>query len=207
MSEVNGSAADVEKTVLNTRKHNSRKLCLCVRAIAMALVCVGLLSSTGCMGMLTRHIEKGNLGNYATLQGSMPPVAAGMGRLVVYVKEGGPDAVSTVGAWDGCTVDDEGYMILGKTYWYLDLQAGPHKVTATGVKSGWTGLPARYGKKRIEFILEEGETKFCRMDVGGTKFAARFMTYTPIIVPGATAVTELATLDFYENFRTGMRIR
>jgi hypothetical protein len=174
----------------------SRKFILFAIMIAVALL------NSGCMGMLYRHLEKGDIGNYSDLKRSMPPPQEGMGRLVVYITDGGPDVFLTTGIIDGCTIDNRGYKIMGRTYWYVDLQAGSHRVTATDVMSMWTGMPVRYGEKILDIDLQAGETYFVKMIMSGTTLVSRLNSYAPTLVSSEVAESELKNLDFYKNYKT-----
>lgn len=137
---------------------------------------------------------------------TLSEIPPGKGRVFVYLKEGGPNILNTKGATDYCTVDEYGYEIMGKTFWYLDLPIGSHTITATDAVNFWTSRP-KYGKKKLEFDLSEGETVFVRMNTGGTTALEVTMTYTPVIVSSEEAELEIANLDYYRKFETGKTVK
>ena len=128
-----------------------------LQIVLAGLALVAALTTTGCMGMALRHIEKGTGGSYSELKKLMTPPPPGSGRLFVYVFDGGPSILNTMGLFSACTVNEHIYMILGATCWYLDLPAGTYMVTAGGASRWFSG---RYGKNRVDFDLKEGETTY-----------------------------------------------
>jgi len=159
---------------------------LTLRVLIGAMVVSTLLSTTGCMGLLVR----GNLGkSYSELKSSMVPVSPRSGRLFVYMVDGGPSPLNTMGVNKYFSADNQVYSILGKTYTYIDLQMGMHKVTVGGVM-GFFGR-TKYGENAIDFELKEGENKFCRINLAGIS-----NTPTVTIVEPSVAEQELANIPY-----------
>jgi hypothetical protein len=179
----------------------SRKFFLLVGIVIFILI------NGGCIGMVARNIEKGDSGNYSQLKPSMPSLPPDMGRLVLYMIDGAPNVGNTIGVIEACTIDNYAYKFMSQTYWYVDLPKGPHRVTATDVKSGFSDMPKYYGKEILDIDLKEGEIQFIKINMAGTTLIGRFNTYTPVLVSQEIAESELANLDFYKNFKTNIIIK
>lgn len=158
-----------------------------------------ILSTTGCVGMALRSITTGP--TYAKGKHTLPDVASDRGRLFVYLVDGGPNLMNTMGRNNACTVDRQMYGIAGKSYWLVDLEPGHHKVTANGVK-GW-GFNARYGKYAVEFDLEQGEKKYCRIDIDGF---GSFIHWKPIMVEASVAEQEMLPLPLNKDIKRKMTV-
>jgi hypothetical protein len=171
------------------------------RFFISCLIVVAVLSTTGCMGMAIRHFEKGTESSYSELKSSLAPVPAGSGRLFLYMVDGGPNPLLTTTGYMGfCTVDEDVYGVMGKTYWYIDLPTGNHRITAN-CSPGILGR-VYYGKNVADFDLKEGEIKYCRIDRIG--FLPNF---APVMVESPRAEQELMSLDFYKNFNKNKKAR
>jgi hypothetical protein len=158
--------------------------------------------------MLARQQATAEGGKYSELKSSMQPPLQGEGRLVVYLASGGPDIFLTSGVWDACTIDNVVYWIMGRSYWHVDLPAGPHRVTATGVLSSWGTRPVKgYWEKILDFNLTAADTQFIKIIMSGSTASSAFNTYTPTLVSAEVAEPELAELDFHVNFRTKKTIK
>ncbi len=155
------------------------------------LLLITALTTTSCVGMIERSMATGD--RYSEAQGNAASLPPGYGRLFVYSTQGGPNPSSMLGASDLCTVDQEVHQILGRTYWFVDLPAGSHRVTIGGVPA-WGYKKAEYGKHAVEFELEAGEVKYCWMDLSG--FPQRFK---PSMVESAVAQTQLPSLKLHET--------
>jgi hypothetical protein len=176
------------------RRFSDRRTC----RILVGLFLFAIVSSTtGCMGVAIRHIEKGSETSYAELKNSVPPVPPGFGRLFVYLAGGGPNVVNTMGLMGHCVVDEDVYGIMGKTYWYIELPPGDHKITDSSA-----GIKARiyYGKNSVYFNLKDSGIVYCRMEFKG------WGAYTPVIVEPSTAEQQLPGLDFYKNFNKNKKV-
>jgi hypothetical protein len=164
------------------------------------LIVVAVLSTTGCMGMAVRHFEKGSESSYSELKSSMAPIPAGSGRLFLYMVDGGPNPMLTMTGYMGfCTVDEDVYGVMGKTYWYIDLPTGNHRITAN-CSPGILGR-VYYGKNIADFDLNEGEIKYCRIDRTGF-----LPDFAPVMVESPRAEQELMSLDFYKNFNKNKKV-
>jgi hypothetical protein len=158
--------------------------------------------------MLARQQYTEGGGKYAELKSSMQSPSQGMGRLVVYLASGGPDIFLTTGVVDACTIDNAVYWIMGRSYWYVDLPVGQHRVTATGVLSSWGTRPVKgYGEKILDINLVDRDTQFIKIIVTGSTVAHTLNTYTPTVVSAEVGEPELAELDFFVKFRTKETIK
>lgn len=156
--------------------------------------CIDLMIAKG-IDIASESAQKGS--DYSEFKKSMTPVPSASGRVFVYTV--GTDYLGS--AWsDGCTVDNQVYAVMGKTFWFTDLQPGTHKVTVEGVYGFWGGSPT-YGKKAVEFDLKEGETKYCRIEMHIGVLTSS-ITETITMVESAIGESEIANLSFYKNFKT-----
>jgi formylglycine-generating enzyme required for sulfatase activity len=171
-----------------------------LRFIFLGLMFISVLSSTSCLGLALRDLEKGWVGKYIDLKKAMTPPPSGSGRLFVYVPGGGPNIMNTFGELNRCTVNEHVYRIFGATYWYIDIPAGKYLITADGIKYMFSG---RYGNNRVSFDLKEGETKYCKINIEAFGMLAK---YTPIMVEPIVAERELENLEFYGNFKTNKTV-
>jgi hypothetical protein len=165
------------------------------------------LFAAGCTEWVANPIAKSMLksdlkGNrtYAELKPSIVPPAAGSGRLFVYSPEG-PN-------FSDCTVDENVYVSLPGSYWYLDLPAGRHKFTIGDVNKGMFSVTYGYGKIVVDLEMVNGETKFCRLDEHTTRdaFLAEVFNFTPTMVDSATAEAEMVNLACNASFNPDVTV-
>jgi hypothetical protein len=174
-----------------------------IAAATVALLTAGCTDVGGQLASKRKSALGDNPQTYFALKPSMPPPAAGSGRLIVYFPDGGPSPRNELGNADLCTIDENLYDILGATYWYLDLPAGEHTITAGGIISFYhLGLHVGRGKTVLEFMLAARETKYCRINLRGDATAI-YLPLALTMVEASTAERELANLVFYPNFETG----
>jgi hypothetical protein len=160
-----------------------------LKYLMIIMLSCSVLFTTGCTGLLLRHVEKGNDKTYAELKDSIQQITPTSGRLFIYLVDGGPNLFNTGGLmYDYCTVDEHIYKIMGKTYWYIDLLPGKHKVTVGGGKN-----------KIVEFDIAEGQTIYCRINLS---FGFPY-SLSPVIIEPKEAEQELLGLDWYKNFQKG----
>lgn len=180
-----------------------------LKCLTCLLVVVIALSTTGCtppsrglLGVAMRSLALE--GTYSELKTSMPPVPPGSGRLYIYAIGLGPKPVGKIALFDTmdlCTIDKYVHMVVGYSYWYIDLPPGTHKVTAEGVSRPFGRRD--YGKNAVQFDLKEGETKYCRIDLGffGSLQVSGIQSLTPVMVEPCIAEQQLADhdLDYCEE--------
>lgn len=167
-------------------------------AMFILAVCSGF-SITGCGGIAAYAVRSSILGkNYGELKCSIPPIPPWKGRLFVYLVDGGPSVANTGGVTFNCSVDRRICSVMGRSYWYLDLGEGKHKVT-TELETGW-GY-SRYGKYAVEFDLKTNETKYCRINMNKGTGIFHGGSITPEMVDADIAARELDNLDYFKNFR------
>ncbi len=168
----------------------------------LSFVLVAMLSITGCVGMIARGVTTGK--KYSEAKTTIQPIPSGYGRLFVYLVDGGPNIINTLGVVSTCTVDRQVCEIAGKSYFFIDLLPGRHKVTSGSV-NGVIGLfGAKYGKYAEDFDLGCGKTKYCRLDLNG--FGA-FTEIKPIMVSPSVAEQELETLPFKKFYKMKKMVR
>ena len=162
-----------------------------LRTASVSLLLLTVLSTTGCLGMVLRAATTGP--RYAIARESMAPIPSGKGRAFVYLSDGGPSPMNTLGFSNYCTVDRYIYNVVGATYIYVDLPPGDHKVTADGVIKAFK---SQYGKNVAKFELQVGEVKYCRIDLEGF---GGFTSLTPLMVDAMVAEKEMAQLPFNKD--------
>ena len=174
--------------------------------LGRVVVLVGILMLTsGCAFMIHEAQLKGSETGYSVLKPSLPSPEQGKGRLFVYLTSGGPSASWALGIgaqMNGIfTIDDTVYNYLGGSYFYVDLPAGPHSVTAEKVGGGFRKY--RRGKNVAEVELRSGQDSYVRIDLTGVGV---FTTANPILVDRQTAEDEIAELRIAKNYETEHKV-
>jgi len=125
-----------------------------LRRSLLALAALTPLFSVGSCNAAAHAISTG--ANYPEAMAALDAPAAGSARVVIYTDAKLADAVS---------VDRDVYQFRGKTFFTLDLPAGEHLLTCSGISITW-GNPG-LGKNRLTLDLAEGQTVFVAMRKGG----------------------------------------
>lgn len=170
------------------------------------LICVVLLNS-GCMGMMMRNSLIGDGKTYSELSESLPAVPEGKGRAFIYMVDGGPSVLNTLGIVGAAlTIDNSVQFISGETFFYVDLNIGKHEVTASKVITGGVFKKTfGRGENAIDFVLSDRQVKYIRIDFKGYIGTPRFGTYHPILFESnQNAKTEISDLKFYVDHNHGM---
>lgn len=161
------------------------------------------------MGMIMRSIAIDDAGTYAELSETLPAIPEGKGRLFIYMVDGGPSVLNTLGiVAEAFTIDNDIRFISGKTFFYVDLSIGKHEVTASRVITGGVFKKIfNKGENRVDFVLSNQQAKYIKIDFRGYIGTPRFGTYHPIILESSQiAETEIDNLRFYTDYKRGMGI-
>jgi hypothetical protein len=162
-----------------------------LRFAAFVLIVATILSTTGCL----RYAATGPKYDPATTK--LQAIPSGHGRLFLYILDGGPNIFNYAGYMDDCTVDRQMHSFLGKTYWFVDLPAGHHRVTADGVRGFSSGYrKASYGKYSAEFDILPAETKYCHIELIGF---GSYGSLKPVMVEESVALRELRGIPFFKD--------
>ena len=168
-------------------------------------ICIALLNS-GCMGMVMRNIAIDDAKVYSEFSESLPAIPEGKGRIFIYMVDGGPSVLNTLGIVGAAlTIDDNVQFISGKTFFYADLDIGKHEVTASKVVSGVFKITFDRGENVIDFVLSDQQVRYVKIDFRGYIGTPRFGTYHPILLESnQDAETEINDLKFYLDHNYGM---
>ena len=171
------------------------------RRMFVALMCLSLnscvLVATHVVGSAMRSGEVGD--KFASWQAGTPPIPAGMGRVIVYPGGSRSFVYEETGIGRGgeqlLTVDRDVCTVLGHSFIFLDLPAGPHRVTAGDV-SELAGY--QIGINKLDLNVAVGTVTYVRIDkqVTGTFTQSR---YFPTAVAPASAVAELTDFPIYKD--------
>ena len=170
------------------------------------LTCI-ILSNSGCMGILMRKSMIGNEGKYEELINTLPPIAEGKGRVFVYMTDGGATVINTFGIIaEPLSIDNIMHFISGKTFFYVDLDVGKHKLTSSKMIKGAFKKTIHEGENVLNFELLNQEIKYIRIDFKGTnrvfgKFAS---TYPFLVELDETVKKKINHLKFYADYSHGI---
>lgn len=169
------------------------------------VTCVILLNS-GCAGMAGRSMLVGNEGTYSELSDSRPTIPEGKGRVFIYMVDGGPTLMNSLGiVGEPLTIDNIVHFTAGKTFFYVDLDMGKHKITASKTVKGTFKKTFRMGENAVDFVLSNQDIKYIRIDVKGSAAGVRFNKYHPILLESnESAENEISNLNLYTNHTRGM---
>jgi len=163
--------------------------------VFIPLVIAAMLSVSGCAEIAMRHLMMNSDGTYSELKPFLRLPQPGTGRLFVYAAKGGPTILDPMGAVEICMVDGREYKIMGGTYWYIDLPAGYHTVSADYAngkhKSGCGKHPAT-----VSVLLQDKTAEYCRISVEDN-----CLVELEKVDPDA-AEEELAGLEHLKTFET-----
>ena len=148
-----------------------------------------IAAATYGVGTMMRGMEVGD--NFAKWRPQMPPIAPGSGRIVVYPGGSRSFVYATTSIGTGgdqlFVVDRDVCKVLGHSFVFLDLPAGPHVISAEGVSK-----PFGYqiGKSRLNLNIAPESLTYIRIDKHS---AGAFSNhYVPGPVAAAAAEAELA---------------
>lgn len=169
----------------------------------MLLMSIVLLNS-GCVGMVGRSMLVGDHGTYSELSGSLPAIPEGKGRVFIYMGGGGPSIMNTLGiVGEPLSIDNIMHFAAGETFFYVDLDIGKHKVTASKTVKGFFKKTFCMGENAVDFELLNQDIKYIRIDVKGIH--PRWNSYYPILIESnQIAENEMRNLKLYTNHNRGM---
>ncbi len=170
------------------------------------LTCV-VLSSSGCMGLLTRKMMIGNEGKYSELSNALAPIKEGKGRVFIYMTDGGATIINTFGLIaEPLSIDNIMHFISGRTFFYVDLDVGEHKLTSSKMIKGAFKKTIYEGENVLDFELLNQEIKYIRIDFKGTNRGfGKFASTNPFLVELDDDVkSKLNNLKFYADYSHGM---
>ena len=170
---------------------NSYKLLLTIYTLIVAL--------SGCTGAVLRGGMTGNTTYQETLA-NLSGIETGKGRVYIYIPKRGPNIMSTMGVIDFISIDKNIYRFGGESYFYLDIEAGPHNATITEVVKAGLKNKKQYGKNKIEITIPESDVVYLKI------IAQKSKIYKLEVVPKALAESEMADLPLWTNNATTMKI-
>jgi hypothetical protein len=174
---------------LFSNNHKKFSFLYLLRLTAGLLLLSITLSTMGCVGLITRETQLGE--TYSEQKKNMTPPNYDKGRLFIYMVSGGPTPLNTSGIGAYCMVDNRVYRFLGASYFYVDLNAGSHKI----VGDGRSAKKLLDGKKKyiLEFDIMKNEIKYCRLEPSG------YRDLKSAIVEPSVAELELTNLKVMIN--------
>lgn len=171
--------------------------------IVLTAIC---LFNTGCAGMLFRYAIVGDDGEYSKIVTSLPAIPQNKGRVFIYMPEGGPNIMNTMGIWVEFSIDERIHHIAGETFFYIDLKTGKHKISANKMTTGFFKRTYQLGENVIDFELLNQEVKYVKVYYKGTVAYSKFNTYFPILIEPKSAVNEIKPLKFYKDHETNLKL-
>ena len=169
--------------------------------IGLILVSSLALMNTGCM-MLMAKVATGNVGTYATVIDSLPPIPEGSGRVFIYMVRGGPNISNGFGLNPSVSIDDRIHGLSAKFFFYEDLKVGEHKITTGKLTTGSFKKTFCYGESSLDLELSDQEVKFIKIDYEGKNVStlAKFVTfYLTLVDSNQTAINEINDLKFLKK--------
>lgn len=172
-----------------------------LRIIPLVLACLLLdgciMAATRGIGTVERQIGIGE--EFRDWQAHRPPIPAGRGRLVVYPGGSRSFVYETTGIGKGgeqlFAVDRDVCTVLGHSFVYLDLPAGPHEISAEGVS---TLFGYQKGKNKLPLQLAPAGVTYIR--IGREKHGVFSRShYAPSVVEAAAAEAELMQYPLYRD--------
>jgi len=165
------------------------------------------LVTAGCAGVAFRKMVVGAEAPYSEFSKTLPAIPKGKGRLFIYMKEGGPIPLNTMGLWPLLSIDKRIYHIAGTTFFYVDLYVGKHKVSATNMTEGAFKKTYRIGENIVDFELLNQDIKYIRIDFKGSVAYPKFNKYFPVLLESnQIAEKEIDSLKFYKTHETNYKI-
>lgn len=167
-----------------------------LRLSVMLLACLCLNGCIGAaaygVGTVMRQMAVGDA--YAKWRPQMPAIAPGSGRIIVY--PGGSRSVVYeatnigTGGEQLFVVDRDVCKVLGHSFVFLDLAAGPHEISAEDVSEPFG---YRVGKNKLNLKIVPASLTYIRID---KQSAGTFSPshYFPGVIAAATAEVELNSL-------------
>ena len=124
------------------------------------LTCIILLNS-GCAGMVGRSMMVGDLGSYSELSDSLSAIPEGKGRVFIYMTDGGGSLMNTMGVvGEPLSIDNDVYFFAGETFFFVDLDIGKHKITATNMTSGFVKRTFHLGENALDIVISNQDVKY-----------------------------------------------
>ena len=175
-----------------------KRLKLLISLILLSSIC---LMNSGCM-MLMAKVATSNVGTYATVIDSLPPIPEGSGRVFIYMVRGGPNISNAFGLNPSVSIDDRIHGLSAKFFFYEDLKIGQHKITTGKLTTGSFKKTYRYGESLVDIELSDQEVKYIKIDYEGKNVStlAKFVTfYLALVDSNQTAVNEINDLKFLKK--------
>jgi hypothetical protein len=184
-----------------------------VTQVTSMLGILALLS--GCAGMLQDSIGRSmSTGDtYNEMAKALPPPSKGMGRLYIYRTEkstashltGNPVSGMTIRkSISSCDIDGSEFRVMWKTFAYVDLPEGQHKVScpSTFLKALYSNpsKAALYASTNlIEVTISHASDVFVLLDITMEGKSVVDSIFQPILVNSIQARKEIAELPHYEK--------
>lgn len=166
-----------------------------------------VIQSSGCAGLMVRSMAKsGSKQKFSEVRESLSIPEEGYGRIFIYMTMGGSNAWNTAGVIDYCTVDEKAYEFIGKSFFYADIPAGNHKITATDIGNFWNGKPSYYGKEQLDVELGDQEEVYVKIDMSSA-LTTRWTKLIPMQMDKATAEQEMLNLLYYVKHKTKFTVK
>ncbi len=173
--------------------------------ILFSLIIITFLS--GCVGAGLRNImteEK----EYRVLIKEIPDIQQGYARVFIYSPKGGPSyPLNSMGDIDFFSLDKNIYRFGGESYFYLDIESGPHLLTVTNVLvRGFASNEKQAGENKLEINLNKQQVIYLRLVNHSKSKSIDDRIYSIEDVEINRAEAEIAGLSFWNNYETTMKI-
>lgn len=163
------------------------------------LICI-ISFNTGCAGMVGRSMMVGNLGTYSELLDSLSTIPDGKGRVFIYTLDGGPTLMNTAGiTMEPLSIDNDVYFFAANTFFFVDLDIGKHKITATNMTTGFVKRTFHLGENVIDIEISNQDVKYVRIDMKGNIVLPKSATFHPILLESnQSVINEISSLKLYK---------
>jgi hypothetical protein len=156
------------------------------------------------VGTVERSFAVGD--DFTKWRATAPPIAPGRGRLIVYPGGSLSIVYETTSFGKGgeldFVVDRDVCQVLGRTFVFLDVPAGAHKISADDVSDILHPFEYRLGKYKLELTVDAGTTSYVRIDKDRSAGAVG-AAYIPRL---AAAAAEAELKDFVLD-KDGLKCR
>lgn len=144
-----------------------------IGGLRRAALCVACLGLGGCIPVIThgigaveRAVAVGEA--YPAWQAHMPPVPDGKGRVIAFPGESLSLVYEATGFGKGgdldFVIDRDVCSVLGRTFVFLDIPAGPHELSIDDVSDLLDPFTYKKGRHKIDLAIAAGSVTYIRFD-------------------------------------------
>ncbi len=157
-----------------------------------------VLLNSGCAGILVRSMAP-DYGTYSELLDSLTAIPDGKGRVFIYMVDGGPTVMNVGVLAAPLSIDNDVYFFAGKSFFFVDLDIGKHKLTATNMTSGFVKRTYHLGENALDIVISNQDVKYIRIDMKGNLVLPNSATFHPILLESnQSAISEISSLELFK---------